>query len=546
MKHFTSFISAVSRLTGVTAASAAMALGISAHTHAAPGDLDSSFGSGFGKVLYPVTAQYDVAVASRRLPDGKRLIVGTCDTIVSTTSERYVACSMRLNEDGSIDSTYGVNGRAIAAYPVANSDVLPSSRDILLDATNRATFIGICNDSSVPIVNAICIGRLNADGSVDSSFGNGGFALAAFPAYYISPTRMFRLSDDKLLVSTFCSVATNSEQTAFCSIRFNANGSIDTSYGTGGIHVTFLMLRSESFDATLLPDGKLLMGGRCRANEINPTPYQFCLLRVLANGSVDTSFGASGQVFTIVSTSLAPFAAPPYMSVHPDGTITLISHQCSPTSPETKKYCMVRYSANGTVIPTQGVNVYRLPYFPGILPQFFLRGVVLQADGKYLLYGQCNDTNLTISDFCLVRLHPDGLLDPSFAGVGYLQTSISVNNTLGSNDQPSTAEFEPGGRFTVVGTCLGSAGIDESEASDFCAARYELGPFNGSYCELDIDGDGNLSATTDGLINLRVMLGMTGNTVVQGIPFQSNAKRTAWASVRKYLTEQCAMTLASD
>lgn len=540
MKHFTSFFSAVSRLAG---ASTAMALGISAHTHAAPGDLDSSFGSGFGKVLYPVTAQYDVAVASRRLPDGKRLIVGTCDTTPVTTTDRYAACSMRLNEDGSIDTTYGVNGRAIAAYPVANSDVLPSSRDILLDATNRATFIGVCNDSSVPVVNALCIGRLNADGSLDSSFGNGGFALASFPAYYIQPTRLFRVADDKLLVSTFCSVANSSAQTAFCSIRFNANGSIDTSYGTGGIHVTFLMLRSESVDAALLPDGKLLMGGRCRANEINPTPYQFCLLRVLANGIVDTSFGTSGQVFTIVSSNPTPFAAPPYLSVHPDGTITLISHRCEPTSPETKQYCMVRYSTNGTVIPTQGVNVYRLPYFPGILPRFFLTGVAPQADGKYLLYGQCNDDNGTISDFCVIRLHPDGLLDPSFAGVGYLQTSISVNNTLGSKDRPAAAELESDGRFTVVGTCLGSSGIDESEASDFCAARYELGPFNGSYCTLDIDGDGNLNAATDGLINLRVMLGMTGNAVVQDVPFLSNAKRTSWTSVRKYLTEQCGMTL---
>ncbi len=513
--------------------------------HATPGDFDPTFGSGFGRVLFPVTARYDVAVATKRLPDGKRLIVGRCDTTASTTTLIAALCAMRLNDDGSVDTSYGTNGRSVVPYPAANGDAFVTARDILLDASDRATVLGYCAASNIAGFSAPCLARLNANGSIDSTFGNSGFALASFPSYFVQPDRLFRVADGKMLTSAGCQSAANSDQTAFCSFRVNADGSIDTSYGAGGIQVTFLALRSESVDAALLPDGTLLMGGRCRANEINPTPYQFCLLRVLANGSVDGSFGTGGQVFTTVSNNNAPFASSPSMTVHPDGLITLISHLCSPTAPETKQYCLVRYTANGTLIPTQGANVYRIPYFTGLLPQFSLNGATLQADGKYLLHGSCRDNNFVNSDFCLIRLHTDASFDTSFAGVGYLQTSISVNNTLGSEDIPAASvDLEANGKLAVVGSCVGAAGIDKQEAYDFCAARYELGPFNGSYCTLDIDGDGNVSASIDGLLNLRVMLGMTGASVVQGVPFASNAKRTNWSAIRKYLVEQCAMTLA--
>lgn len=515
-------------------------------SHAAPGDLDPTFGSGFGRVLFPVTAQQDTAVATKRLPDGKRLIVGHCDTTATTTLARYAICAMRLNDDGSIDTSYGGNGRSLVPYlsPTAG-DVVVYARDVLLDAADRVTLIGRCAQIS-PSTSDVCLARINADGSIDASFGVNGFALVQFPSYFFEPARFFRVADGKMLASGRCQDVATFSQSAFCSVRFNADGSVDSSYGAGGLHVSFLALRSESFDAALLPDGKLLMGGRCRANELTPTPYQFCLQRIATNGSVDGTFGSGGQVFTIVSSNAAPFASPPSISVHPDGVITLITSDCRPTAPETRLYCFVRYTANGTLIPTQGVNVYRIPYLTSLsLQRFFLSGVTLQADGKYLLYGSCRDNNLVASDFCVVRLHTDGSFDVSFGGVGYLQTSISVNNTLGSEDLPSASiELDANGKLTLVGTCVGAAGISKDESYDFCAARYELGPFNGDACTLDLDGDGNTKAATDGVIGLRIMLGIAGADVVQGISFAANATRTTWPALRKHLVEQCGMALA--
>jgi uncharacterized delta-60 repeat protein len=544
MIHSTSTVLTLASAVIRTTLTCAVALLTSTPAHAIPGDLDPSFGSGFGKALFPVTAQYDTAAATKRLRDGKLLIVGSCDTVASTASARYALCAVRLNEDGSLDTTYGTNGRAFAPYPSNTGDTLTTARDVLLDESNRITVAGYCVDNTVSPFSMVCLARLNENGSVDTSFGNSGFASASFPTYFIQPTRLFRIGNGKLLTSAFCSLNTDSSQSAFCSIRFNADGSLDASYGTGGIQVTFLALRSESFDSALLPDGKLLLAGRCRANEINPTPYQFCLLRVLQSGTVDGTFGTGGQALTPVSSNNFPFASPPYLTVHPDGMITLIGSRCEPTAPETKQYCMVRYSANGSLMLTQGVNVFRLPYFTSLsLQRFFLQGATLQADGKYVLFGQCAAADLAQIDFCLVRLHTSGAFDTTFAGVGYLQTSISINNTLGSKDRPVAIEQDAEGRLTVVGTCTGSSGTDENEAQDFCAARYQLGPFNASYCSLDSDGDGNLSVATDGLINLRVMLGLTGERVLQGVTFSSAAKRTDWASLRQYLISQCATTL---
>ncbi len=60
-------------------------------------------------------------------------------------------------------------------------------------------------------------------------------------------------------------------------------------------------------------------------------------------------------------------------------------------------------------------------------------------------------------------------------------------------------------------------------------------------CRMDIDGDGHVYPTTDGLILVRVMLGLTGtavsNAAVVGSP------RSTWADIRTYLNDSCAMGL---
>lgn len=73
------------------------------------------------------------------------------------------------------------------------------------------------------------------------------------------------------------------------------------------------------------------------------------------------------------------------------------------------------------------------------------------------------------------------------------------------------------------------------------AAVHEVG--TSDYCSLDIDGDGLVTATTDGLIHTRLALGVTGAAVVSGVNFPAAATRRTWPEIRNHLIKQCGMQL---
>ena len=73
---------------------------------------------------------------------------------------------------------------------------------------------------------------------------------------------------------------------------------------------------------------------------------------------------------------------------------------------------------------------------------------------------------------------------------------------------------------------------------------YLVGRCGSDTCIPDLDGDGLSNAAVDGVINLRILLGFTGNAVVSGITFPPAATRKTWPLIRDHLVSQCGMPLA--
>ena len=160
----------------------------------------------------------------------------------------------------------------------------------------------------------------------------------------------------------------------------------------------------------------------------------------------------------------------------------------------------------------------------------FANALVQQPDGKLVLAGHCDGVNNF--DFCALRLHANGVLDISFGGNG------TIISPVGSGDDAAfAAALQTDGKLVLAGQCSNGADID------FCAARYDGGPFGYKACSLDIDGDGRVLATTDMLIGTRIALGITGPAVVNGITFPPTATRNTWPLIRDYLVTQCGMSL---
>ena len=159
--------------------------------------------------------------------------------------------------------------------------------------------------------------------------------------------------------------------------------------------------------------------------------------------------------------------------------------------------------------------------------------MALQQDGKIVLAGFCYDSQTGHFKFCSIRYNTDGKPDNSFGSLGAAITPINVR------DEGATAvALQSDGKIVLAGIC-----DNASNRNDFCALRYEGGPFGYKNCSLDVDGDGLVLPTTDSLITARVARGMTGDAVLNGITLPVGATRRNWNQIRNYLVTQCGMSL---
>ncbi len=198
-----------------------------------------------------------------------------------------------------------------------------------------------------------------------------------------------------------------------------------------------------------------------------------------APGDLDTAgFAApTGFVFAEVGALGVGRAAAQRQS---DGKL-LIAGQCGGAS--SVDFCITRYNTNGSLDTSFG-NA-------GTIVQSITGGVDLglalavQTNDQFLVAGECAVT-ATDTDFCVARFLPNGALDTSFAGVGYVQTSIGTGPVAGSSfDRATKIAIQNDGKIVLAGYCAAGTG------NRFCMARYtEAGVLDTAF-----DGDGTVYAT---------------------------------------------------
>ena len=441
MRHILSVISTILATCALLAA---------APTSAAPGDLDTTFGAGFGMVRTAIGTGIDLGNAIALQPDGKIVVAGYC-----WNGSDYDFCLARYLANGTLDTSFGSGGTVITPIGSAND----YGRAIALQPDGKIVVAGICRGASDQDV---CLARYQANGSLDTSFNLTGKVISPIGSSGDSAQAIALQPDGKIVVAGRCY---NGNNVDFCLARYHPNGALDTSFDSDGKVITPIGSSGDSAQAIALqPDGKIVIAGYCYIGSND----NFCLARYHPNGALDTSFDSDGKVITPIGSSSNSAGA-----------------------------------------------------------------IALQPDGKIVVAGRCD--NGGNDDFCLARYQANGTLDTSFGSAGNGKVITSIGS---GNDQANALALQPDGKIVVAGVCWNGSN------DDFCLARYEGGPFGYQNCKLDIDGDGVVLATTDALILARVALGMTGNAVINGISFASHATRTTWPDIRDYLVSQCGMTLA--
>ena len=285
------------------------------------------------------------------------------------------------------------------------------------------------------------VARYNPDGSLDTSFGAGGIVTTIFPGDGSFAFALALQSDGKIIAAGtdfFDFNPGDMSDTDFALARYNPDGSLDATFGNGGTVTTdFLGAEDDVFSVLIQPDGKIVAVGSANS----PFDfYDFAAARYMSNGTLDTTFGTDGKMrvdFGNQDMDIASDAA-----LQPDGKIVAAGTTVFDFGVE-QDFALTRFNSNGTVDTTFGTDGLLLIDFDSFAQS--ANAVLIQPDGKIITVGYPN-TELDDSDFLLARCNPDGSLDPSFGVGGKVRTSLGDLNSA-AND----AVLQPDGKIVAVG-----------------------------------------------------------------------------------------------
>jgi uncharacterized delta-60 repeat protein len=402
----------------------------------ADGMLDPSFGNGgLVTTAFPGSFPQDVALSLMVMPDGRAVAAGSTNINLIQTD---IAVARYLFS-GDLDTTFGGDGRVTIPFPQQGGSY-STAEAVLLQADGRLVLVG---GTVGDFFASFALARLNADGSLDPSFGTGGLVTA--PANAVAATGL--LQPDGRIVAAGAT-GTSSIMVA----RYNADGSLDPTFGGDGT-VTVTVPGSFDVQAVVLqPDGKLVIAGT------SPTGFSlrnFGLVRLLPDGALDTSFGGDG----IVSSDFGAIETGFSVILLPDGRLVVAGARtlmATPTSPV--DIALARYLPDGSVDTTFGTGGVVIA---SMSPVEWATQLMRLPDGKLLAAGSIFRKK---GDFLLARFLPDGVLDSTFGVDGFLRTNFEPN----SPDECNAAALAGPDLVLTVGTTTPAGRFD----SDYALARY--------------------------------------------------------------------------
>jgi uncharacterized delta-60 repeat protein len=379
---------------------------------------------------------------------------------------------------GSLDPTFGQGGRVVSSFGspigVANAALQSDGKIVVLISNHNVNFALV---------------RFQSNGSVDTSFGSGGVAQTIFGNFNF-PQSVSIQSDGGIVVT---GIATNNEiNYIFAAARFNANGNLDSTFGVGGqatAAVGGLLARSVSL---IQPDGKILLAG---AAIFARQPTRLAMARFNANGSLDSSFGingtieqtsaaasvsgvainAAGNILVEAGGAIAAFnlnggalsqvtPAPISASSHgggdsatafqPDGKFvfakSLLEGNFRARDSDTQ---VVRFTATGAVDPTFNSPVFDFVGEGGSNTSDITAAVAILPNGQLVLGASHADPAFTNEVFALARLNANGGLDATFGSGGIVTTNV------GGVESVTAVLVQPDGKIIAIGTANNFADV---------------------------------------------------------------------------------------
>ena len=407
--------------------------------------LDPSF-NGIGILGIDFDRDTDIAKGVVLQPDGRILVTG------ETNGATRQLGTARVDADGTLDASFGTAG--LARTQVRTADGVDVAEGVALQADGRIVLAG---DTRLGNVEDVATARLNADGSADTS--TDGDNTSAFDTDGVRTDVLGTRRDygEEVVVQADGAIAVavsfgvSFDEQNFGVLRLRANGSRDPTFGTNGLVTTASPGTASEHprDMVLQPDGSIVLVG-----DSNDSSADIVVMRYLATGALDASFGNGGVVRTSFGANLDRVTS---VALQADGRIVVGG--TAGTGGGNTDVLVLRLNANGSLDTSFGGDGFVTLNFgtPGNL----LGVVLVQADGRIVAAGSVGTSGNR--DILLTRLNADGSTDVDFGIDGVVRTDIA--SLEGIND----GVIQPDGAIVLVGI------VDRGSAAtgfDYLLLRY--------------------------------------------------------------------------
>lgn len=432
---------------------------------------------------------------------------------------------------GQLDAAFGQQG--VVVYDVDDFDDVTAvesdanDRIFVLSQTGHNTSNGFDMNYSLSC--------FLSDGSADLSFGQSGNISADFTGYdYADPHALKVQSDGKILVlGKGSSISTVGTQ-PFCLVRYDANGTLDNSFGTNGeIQLNFLGDIEAPRSLELQSDGKILIAGAtfdsAAIHEELP-----CIARLLPDGALDTTFGTSGKIAVDFSSGLIDGNPALIQNGHrhdnggyfksvliqADGTLLCAGNFFNG---QTYQSLIMSIFSDGTLNQSFGAGgILTFDLAPGY--NSGLEKGALRADGSAVFILR-KDGSATDHDFYLLGLSSSGQLEPLLA--------LDLH---GNQNFAEAVLFNPDGTLLVAGRGIDPVNYSPTYNSDFFEVA-QLGDWmNDPEIDLSFGTGGSVEITVDATLpcGARAMTLLSdGSIVVAGFTETTDGVNTRDLSLIK-------------
>lgn len=381
----------------------------------------------------PHDAAYGLVVQ----PDGKLVVAGFAN--VGGQADFALA---RYNADGALDGTFGAGGIVTTPFGADTNDkafALAIQPDGKLVAAGETAGVSASD---------FALARYNADGTLDTAFGTGGTVTTSvgtsISSQYEGALSIAIQSDGKIVVGGY--TWSDGIGNVVVLLRYDAGGTLDATFGTGGIVTTTsgrggaYALRLDESDRPVVAATTSSVGGR------------FFVARYTTAGALDPTFGSGGVATAAIGTSADAYA----LGIQDDGKI-VAAGRAKPGRASYFDVAAARFNADGTLDPTFGTSGTTTTSFSAFDDE--ARALVIQGDGKLVVAGSAaGDPS---ADFVVARFGTDGSLDTTFDGDGKVRTFIREGD-----DRAYALAVQADGRLVAAGYSA------ESAIWDMALARY--------------------------------------------------------------------------